>query len=301
MARFVYHDLRHPLTAILAYSEFLARDNLDRSAREDFHWEIRMAVSRMNDLISSLLEFSKGSEVRCPPLAHVVSTVERAIRIVTVRPEFRWIAVHYEHAGVTEGRFDSGGLQQVITNIVLNACEAISPAPGYVQVRSLGRRDCLEISISDDGPGIPEPIRSSVFQAFVSHDKDGDTGLGLAIAQKILRDHGGDISLDATGEKGTVFRLVLPFHRPETESSTPSDAHGRMTLAEKACALPRSHRPITARKIQETEACRPCIGSHLTNTNQGKGDNKNVESHEMADRRFDPRWRDLRVGASELT
>jgi len=217
LARFVYHDLRHPLTTILAYSEFLARDNLDGSERKDFHQEIRWAVTRMTDLISSLLEVSK---VQRPRRAEIVSTIAGGIRIVAVRPEFRQIAVRYEHAGVTEGRFDPGGLQQAITNIVLNACEAVSPTSGRVEVRSLGRENCVEVSVSDNGPGIPEAIRHVVFQPSVSYDKDGGTGLGLAIVQKILRDQGGDIYLEATGDQGTKFRLVLPFDVPATDSCT---------------------------------------------------------------------------------
>jgi signal transduction histidine kinase len=245
LAGVIYHDLRHPLTAILAYSELLAKDDLDSSERNDFHQEIRLAVSRMNDLISSLLEFSKGSKVLHPQRADIVSTVEHGIQIVAIRPEFRQIAIRYEHDGLTEGRFDPGGLQQVISNIVLNACEAVSPATGRVDVRSLGRKLNLEISISDNGPGIPKPIRHVVFEPFVSYGKEGGTGLGLAIVQKILREHGGDIHLEATGKKGTVFRIVLPFHGPETDSSTPNHPVSRINLAQMICTEPKTHRPIT--------------------------------------------------------
>jgi len=214
LAGFIYHDLRHPLTTILAYSELLANDDLNRSERKDFHREIRLAVGRMNDLISLLLEFSKDSDVLRPQLADIVSTIERGIRVVAVRSEFRRIVIRYEHQGLTEGWFDPGGLQQVMTNIVLNACEAVSPVSGRVEVRSMGREECVEISVSDNGPGIPEPVRHAVFQPYVSYGKEGGTGLGLAIVQKILRNHGGDIYLDKTDEEGTRFRLVLPFRGP---------------------------------------------------------------------------------------
>ncbi|MGD0129353.1 MAG: ATP-binding protein, partial [Terriglobia bacterium] len=114
-------------------------------------------------------------------------------RVAAVRPEFRRIVIRYDHQGLTEGRFDPRGLQQVVTNIVVNACEAVPPGSGRIEVKSVGRQDGLEISIADNGPGIPEPLRHLVFQPFVSYGKDGGTGLGLAIAQKIVRDHGGDI------------------------------------------------------------------------------------------------------------
>jgi signal transduction histidine kinase len=78
-------------------------------------------------------------------------------------------------------------------------------------VRSAGRHEFIEISISDNGPGIPEPIRHAVFQPFVSYGKRGGTELGLAIVQRILRDQGGYIYLDATSEEGTLFRIVCPY------------------------------------------------------------------------------------------
>ncbi|HLY59172.1 MAG TPA: HAMP domain-containing sensor histidine kinase [Terriglobia bacterium] len=231
MAGFIYHDLRHPLTAILAYSELLAEDDLDRLQRKDFHQEIRLAVSRMNDLISLLMELSKGPEAVRPEVADIVETVKRGIQVVAVRPEFRRIMIRYHHDGLTEGCFGLRGLQGVITNIVLNACEAVPADSGRVQVTSVGRHDCLEIRVSDNGPGIPAPIRNAVFQPFVSYGKEGGTGLGLAIVQKILRDHGGEIYLDFTGEKGTLFRLVLPYANVSPESLEMGARSDRFTLA----------------------------------------------------------------------
>ncbi|MGA2076102.1 MAG: HAMP domain-containing sensor histidine kinase, partial [Terriglobia bacterium] len=192
-AAYICHDLRHPLTAILAYSEFLEEDDLDRLQREDYHREIRLAVNQINDLISLLLEFSRDPATLRPKVADIPDILKRAIRVAAVRPEFRRIVIRYEHEGLTEGWFNPRGLQQVVTNIVLNACEAVPPSSGRIEVRSVGRQDGLEISIADNGPGIPEPLRHLVFQPFVSYGKDGGTGLGLAIAQKIVRDHGGDI------------------------------------------------------------------------------------------------------------
>ena len=225
LASFICHDLRHPLTAILAYSELLAEDDLGGRERKDFHREIRLAVNRMNDLISLLLESSKGSKNFRPEVANITETVRRAIQAVTIRPEFHRIRICYGHEGAAEGRFDPRRLQQVITNVVLNACEAVPPGCGRIEVISVGHHDYAEITISDNGPGIPEPIRHAVFQPFVTYGKAGGTGLGLAIVQQILRARGGEIYLDATGKEGTRFRVVLPYVGPHrdvtfTESRT---------------------------------------------------------------------------------
>lgn len=232
LASYIFHDLRHPLTAILAYSELLAEDDLAGLQRADFHQEIRLAVSRMNDLISLLMELSQGPAAPRMEVADTVETVKRAIQAVAVRAEYRRIKIHYDHSGLTEGCFDSRRLQQVIINIVLNACEAVPPDTGRIEVRSLGRLGSVEISVRDNGPGIPEAIRHAVFEPFVSYGKRGGTGLGLAIVQKILRDHGGEIYLETTGAEGTLFRFVLPFIGPRNaESTTANPARSPMSVS----------------------------------------------------------------------
>lgn len=210
LAGFICHDLRVPLSAILAYSELMAEDDLDSFQRKDFHNEIRSAICRMNDLISLLLDFSRDPDVHRAEPTDIRETIRRAIRAVAVRPEFSRIAITYEHQGLDEGRFDAGQVQRVITNLVLNACQAVSAISGRIAIKSSGRCERMEISVADNGPGIPEPIRHAVFQPFVSYGKTGGTGLGLAIVQKILRGLGGEIYLESTGDEGTLFKVVLP-------------------------------------------------------------------------------------------
>ncbi len=228
LAGYICHDLRHPLSAILAYSELLAEDSLDRLQRADFHSEIRRAVSWMNDLISLLLEFSKGTSTSRTGVTDIVETIERAIHIVAVRPEFRRIVIDYDHEGLTEGRLDPRRLRQVIINVVLNACEAVSPRTGRIRVRSVGRKESVEISVWDNGHGVPQSLRNAIFQPFVSHGKEAGTGLGLAIVQKILHDQGGEIYLDTSREDGTLFRIVVPLVRhPNDGSPQPNAMRGR--------------------------------------------------------------------------
>jgi signal transduction histidine kinase len=72
-------------------------------------------------------------------------------------------------------------------------------------------RDGVEIRVSDTGRGIPELIRGQLFEPFVSHGKENGTGLGLTVVQKIVQDHGGDVTVETTSPSGTVFRLMLPL------------------------------------------------------------------------------------------
>jgi signal transduction histidine kinase len=211
---FVSHDLRHPLTAILANAEFLTRSDISEMQRSDTYQEIRWAIDRMNDMVSSLLECSKGRDNLRPATRNIVDTVEHAIRITNVRQEFPRITIKHHHEGLALGWFDSNRLERVIANLVLNACEAVSPDSGQIVITTTGNRACLQIAVWDNGPGIPPTIQDSVFQPFVSYGKARGSGLGLAIAKKIVEDHGGWIYLDGRSETGTLFRITLPSAVP---------------------------------------------------------------------------------------
>jgi len=72
----------------------------------------------------------------------------------------------------------------------------------------------IEIRVIDNGRGIPSSIRESLFEPFVSHGKENGTGLGLTVVQKIVQDHGGDVTVAQTSPEGTVFRITLPRPAP---------------------------------------------------------------------------------------
>ena len=211
----VSHDLRHPLTAILANAEFLTQPDISELERNELYHEIHCAVDRMNELVSSLLECSRGRDTLRPGARNIVDTVERAIRMTSVKPEFRGITIKHHHQGTAVGWFDSNRLERVVANLVLNACQAVSPASGQIVITTTGDRTCLQIGVWDNGPGIPPTIRDSAFEPFVTYGKAEGSGLGLAIAKKIVEDHGGEIYLDGRNETGTLFKITIPFAIPE--------------------------------------------------------------------------------------
>jgi signal transduction histidine kinase len=211
MASAISHDLRHPLAAILAYAEFLSEGNLSESQRMDFHDEIRRAVNRMSELTGSLLELSKAREKTRRRYCRIEDSVRRVIQTAQARPEFRRIGISVWQNGPCEGWFDPAKLERVFYNILLNACEAVSLESGLIEVRITQSQDGVEVRIADNGPGIPKPILHTIFQPFVSYGKENGTGLGLAVAQKMVQDQGGAIDVEQTGPGGTTFKLMLPF------------------------------------------------------------------------------------------
>ena len=88
--------------------------------------------------------------------------------------------------------------------------------------------------MADNGPGIADSIRDRMFHPFVSYGKENGTGLGLAVVQKIVQDHGGEISVERTADGMTVFRMFLPSRVPQLSSELRGDQSERAS----ACARP---------------------------------------------------------------
>jgi signal transduction histidine kinase len=207
----ISHDLRHPLTAIVANAEFLSGSKLNAEEREELYQEIRVAVNQMTDLVDSLLEFSTARESLRVIYGRIEQTIDRAVRTVRARPQFHEVPITVTCEGRGEGWFDPKKLERVFHNLLLNACQAVRPDSGRVDVNIRESKGGLEIRIADNGRGIPEPIRHRLFEPFVSYGKENGIGLGLTVVQKISQEHGGDVCVESTSEEGTVFRLSLPL------------------------------------------------------------------------------------------
>jgi signal transduction histidine kinase len=222
MVALICHDLRLPLTAVLANAEFLTQSGITEKERNEFYQEIRWSIERMNSLVTSLFEYSKNRDTFRPALQSIVDTVESAIRMTKVRQEFRRITIKHHHRGLAMGWFDSNRLERAVANLVLNACEAVSADLGLIVITTTGNQAGLQIGVWDNGPGIPPEIQDSLFQPFVSYGKPEGSGLGLAIVKKIVEDHAGEIYLDGGNEAGTSFKITIPFRH----SGGSNPAHG---------------------------------------------------------------------------
>jgi signal transduction histidine kinase len=214
MVALICHDLRLPLTAILANAEFLTQSGISETERNEFYQEIRWSIERMDSLVTSLFEYSKDRDTFRPAVRNIVDTVEGAIRMTRVRKEFRRITIKHHHRGIALGWFDSNRLERVVANLVLNACEAVSPDLGLIVVTTTGNHAYLQIGVWDNGLGIPPEIQESVFKPFVSYGKAEGSGLGLAIVKKIVEEHDGEIYIDGRGGTGTLFKITIPFAVP---------------------------------------------------------------------------------------
>jgi len=102
-------------------------------------------------------------------------------------------------------------LHQVIQNLIRNGLEA-APRGGHVSLAVHNGENTVHVRVSDDGPGIPDDVRSRIYEPFFS-TKESGTGMGMAIVHSLVTLHGGTIDL-TTDKTGTVFEITVPQRRP---------------------------------------------------------------------------------------
>jgi signal transduction histidine kinase len=221
MASSISHDLRHSLAAIVANSEFLCDPHLTPAQREELYQEVRTGVNLMTDLIDSLLEFARTRESLSPTFGNVSEVIQRAVQAVRIHPRHHARCIDVLCGPHVTGWFDPRKLERALYNLLLNACEAAPSVGGAVEVAAGEVGGAITVSVADNGPGIADSIRDRLFHPFVSYGKENGTGLGLAVVQKIVQDHNGDITVERTPQGRTVFRIVLPNRQTDIAETHP--------------------------------------------------------------------------------
>jgi signal transduction histidine kinase len=205
----ISHDLRHSLAAVVANAEFLYEAEKLKLDRDEIFDEIKIASEQMTELLDSLRELAREHRNLSLVTASLESVVRHAADAVLARPEFRNRLISIQASSDTTGLFDSKKIERLFFNLLLNACEATSDR-GKINIEIKSLDSAFEVRIADDGVGIPASIRGTLFDPFISSGKSNGTGLGLAIVNKVVHDHYGSISVEQTGESGTVFLVRFP-------------------------------------------------------------------------------------------
>ncbi|MEU2158716.1 HAMP domain-containing sensor histidine kinase [Streptomyces sp. NPDC019396] len=216
------HELRTPVASIRGHAELALRhpEPVPEKVRHSLD-RVRCEAARMGELVDDLLLLARLDAGR--PLADESVDLTRLVLDAmsdaqAAGPRHRWVLDLPEEPVVVRG--DERRLQQVLTNLLANA-RTHTPAGTEVAVRlgvGEGAGDEVEFLVADDGPGVPQELRTEIFERFVRSGGDGrsrstgGTGLGLAIAHAVTLAHGGRVELTSRPGR-TVFRVVLPRRR----------------------------------------------------------------------------------------
>jgi PAS domain S-box-containing protein len=213
MAAGVAHEINNPLSGILIYTELLQQALKDKPEVLNDLQEIIDQTLRCKKIASDLLEFSRKSAGKISSFS-LDDLITKCLALLITKASFQDIGVTTNiDRNMPNLTADMGQLQQVFTNLFINAADAMEGrgklhiAAAFDQERSL-----FVIRVADTGPGVPQECRDKIFDIFFTTKPVGKgTGLGLSVSQNILKIHGGSISFDCPPEGGTVFTVELPF------------------------------------------------------------------------------------------
>ncbi|MEK8128972.1 cell wall metabolism sensor histidine kinase WalK [Paenibacillus filicis] len=221
----VSHELRTPLTTIKSYLEALEDGALEEpQLAGKFVGVAHNETERMIRLVNDLLQLSRLDSRRvtiAKEKTEVAEMLDEVADRFSFQLEQRNIAVEVTvEPGVRSIMLDRDRIDQVLDNLVSNSIK-YTPEGGHIKIHA-GSPDTarLEISVQDDGIGIPRKDLSRIFERFYRVDKArsramGGTGLGLSIAREIVKAHGGSIQLDSELGQGTKVTFTLPYHQEE--------------------------------------------------------------------------------------
>jgi two-component system NtrC family sensor kinase len=223
MAAGVAHEINNPLAGILIYAELLARElEKDSPIRENVDVIINQTM-RCQQIVTRLLDFSRQSLGK-KRLFDLNEVLRACVELVSHQAYFHNIKIvqHLDPA-LPQIIGDPGQLQQVFTNLLLNAADAMSGTGSIIlSSRPNWRQDGVILQFADTGCGIPAEIRDKIFDPFFTTKPPGKgTGLGLSIVYGVIQRHGGTITAASTPGCGTTFTVTLPL-----ESQDPGPVNG---------------------------------------------------------------------------
>lgn len=214
----IAHEIRNPLAGISLFIDVLSdEDRYSRTAQEqDIFTEIKLNIKKIDGIIKRVLDFARQSETTTLTHVQMGTLLDDSLKLW----QSRMVKVGIQSAllvedSLTEVLGDSIEIQQVLTNLIQNAIEAMEKGGTLTVSAKNGalsfdrKRRAVVIEVRDTGSGIPLEQQKSIFNPFFTTKHTG-TGLGLAISHRIVSRHGGLISFESVPEMGTTFMVELP-------------------------------------------------------------------------------------------
>ena len=222
LASGVAHELGTPLNVISARAEMIASGDAKGDDTRQYAFIIMRSAEKMAKIIRTLLQFARRQTVkrtRCD----LQKLTNESVGLLRPLADKRSVQLLVEPLGAEVSAYiDADQMQQVVTNLVMNGIQAMQK-PGVVEVGVRRTRsvppaniggsavECVCIRVQDEGAGIAPEDLAHVFEPFFTTKDVGDgTGLGLAVAYEIVREHGGWFDVKSQGGVGTTFFVYLP-------------------------------------------------------------------------------------------
>lgn len=215
------HEMKNIITVLQAAHSMIRKPSGREGPRaEQMLDDMDKALERLRGLARDLMR-QAGPEPGATELIVLPALLEDVARLARMLRRERPFEISVRASKPVKVEANRQDLEHVFRNLLLNAFEA-GASSVVLEVSETAER--VRVRVSDDGPGVPEPLRDSLFEPFVTH-KEGGTGLGLAVVRDLVRRHNGRIQLEPQPTTGASFVVELPkAEDPQRASNTPPSA-----------------------------------------------------------------------------
>ena len=219
LAAGVAHEVNTPLTGVSSYTQMLLNMLPQNDPKHALLEKVRRQADRATDIVNNLLNFSRtgsAAEFTTLDIHRVLDDTLQLLEPQLRRSQIEIVREYDEHLPPVHG--NSVKLQQVFTNLILNARDSIANGQGRIVLATRnGEEDLLTVEVADNGIGIDADDVAKIYDPFFTTKGVGrGTGLGLAVTYGIVQEHSGHISVSSTPGLGTTFRITLPTRDPRT-------------------------------------------------------------------------------------
>ncbi len=212
LAAGVAHEIRNPLNGISIAAQRLMAEFEPKENSEEFQSftkQIKSEAGRLNDIVTKFLSLARGQEEKKDRI-DLSGTINDAIQFLKLDSENSGVVIKSDIDANISLSGSQDKVKQLIINLVRNSLEACQNNEGLISVSLIKKIDSVVLTVTDNGPGIPEEIQKKIFNPYFTTRETG-TGLGLAIVHQIVEEFDGELDLKSSHNNGTEFIIKFPL------------------------------------------------------------------------------------------
>jgi PAS domain S-box-containing protein len=215
LASGVAHEINNPLSGIIGMAEASLEEE-DISTIRSYLTDILNCGQRISEIVKGLRSYCRVAKQEEQNPIEMNDVLEESLKMVRLAVKTSSVEVVKKFQSIDKVVANLGEIQQVFTNLITNAFQAMDSQGGRLSLSTRSLRDSVEVKVSDNGMGVPQKYLSQIFDPFFTTKNPGEgTGLGLNIVYRIVTKYGGTIDVESKEGLGTTFTLRFPIRRDE--------------------------------------------------------------------------------------